>query len=151
MTAPLLDKINADFIVAMKARDEGVVSTLRMLKSAVQYKGIEGSAKRELTDAEVLDVLTKQGKQRRESIDAFVKGGRQDLADKEKAELAIIERYLPAQMSEAEILKIVKDAIAAVGAASVKDMGKVMAVVTPQLKGKADMGKVSAFVKAQFV
>ncbi len=150
MAAPLLEKINADFTAAMKAKSENVVSTLRMLKSAVQYKGVEGSAKHELTDAEVLDVVTKQAKQRRESIDAFVKGGRQDLADKEKVELAIIERYLPAQLSEAEILKVVKDAIAAVGASSVKDMGKVMAAVTPQLKGKADMGKVSALVKAQF-
>jgi len=149
MAAPLLEKINADLTTALKAKDETLVSVLRMLKSAVQYKSVEGSARKELSDGEVLDVLAKQAKQRRESIDAFLKGGREDLADKEKAELAVIERYLPARLPEEEILKAVADAIASTGAASVKDIGKVMAAVTPVLKGKADMGKVSALVRAR--
>ncbi len=149
MAAPLLEKINADLTSALKAKDEALVSVLRMLKSAVQYKSVEGSARKELSDGEVIDVLTKQAKQRRESIDAFLKGGREDLADKEKAELAVIERYLPAHLPDDEILKVVTEAVAAVGAASIKDMGKVMAAVTPVLKGKADMGKVSALVKAR--
>jgi uncharacterized protein len=145
--SPLFDKINADVITAMKAKDEATLSTLRMLKSAIKYKEVD--LKRDVTDEEVIDVLTKQAKQRRESIEGFEKGGRAESAAKEKVELALIEKYLPASLSDAELAKLIEEAIKTTGAAGPKDMGKVMGVLTPKLKGKADMGKVSGLVKAK--
>ena len=145
--SPLFDKINADLITSMKAKDEATTSALRMLKSALKYKEVD--LKRELKDEDVIDVLSKQAKQRKESIEGFEKGGRQDMADKEKAELALIEKFLPAGLSDAELAQLIEEAIKASGAAGPKDMGKVMGVLTPKIKGRADMGKVSALVKAK--
>ena len=145
--SPLFDKINSDMIAAMKAKDEASTSALRMLKSALKYKEVD--LKRELKDEDVIDVLSKQAKQRKESIEGFEKGGRAEMAAKEKAELALIEKFLPAALSEAELSQLIEEAIKASGAAGPKDMGKVMGVLTPKIKGKADMGKVSGLVKAK--
>ena len=145
--SPLFDKINADIITAMKAKDEAALSALRMLKSAIKYKEVD--LKREVTDEDVIDVLSKQAKQRKESIDGFEKGGRAESAASEKAELALIQKFLPAGLSEAELTQLIEQAIKSSGAAGPKDMGKVMGVLTPQIKGRADMGKVSGLVKAK--
>ena len=146
-SSPLFDKINADLITAMKAKNENVVSALRMLKSAIKYRELE--LKSEIKDEEVIDVLSKQAKQRRESIEGFEKGGRAESVAKEKAELALIEKYLPAALSESEITGFIEAAVKETGAAGPKDMGKVMGWLTPKLKGRADMGKVSGLVKAK--
>lgn len=145
--SPLFDRINADIITAMKAKDEASLSALRMLKSAIKYKEVD--LKREVTDEDVVDVLAKQAKQRKESIEGFEKGGRTDAAASEKAELALIEKYLPAGLSDADLAKLVEETIKAVGAAGPKDMGKVMGALTPKIKGRADMGKVSTLVKTK--
>jgi uncharacterized protein YqeY len=145
--SPLFDKINADIVTAMKAKNEAALSALRMLKSAIKYKEVD--LKREIKDEEVIDVLSKQAKQRRESIEGFEKGGRAESAASEKAELALIEAYLPAGLSEAELAQLIEEAIKSTGAAGPKDMGKVMGVLTPKIKGKADMGKVSGLVKSK--
>jgi uncharacterized protein YqeY len=145
--SPLFDKINADLITAMKAKDEAALSALRMLKSAIKYKEVD--LKRELTNEEVIDVLTKQAKQRRESIEGFEKGGRAESAASEKLELALIEKFLPAALSDEELAKLVEEAVKATGAAGPKDMGKVMGWLTPKVKGKADMGKLSSTVKSK--
>ena len=145
--SPLFDKINADLVTAMKARDEASTSALRMLKSALKYKEVD--LKRELKDEEVVEVLSKQAKQRKESIEGFEKGGRAEMVAKEKAELALIEKYLPASLSDEELAKMVEEAIKSSGAAGPKDMGKVMGVLTPKVKGRADMGKVSGLVKGK--
>jgi len=145
--SPLFDKINADIILAMKAKDEAGLSALRMLKNAIGYKKVE--LKRELTDDEVIDVLSKQAKQRKESIEGFEKGGRAESAASEKAELALIQKYLPAGLSEAELAQLIEEAVKTSGAAGPKDMGKVMGLLTPKIKGRADMGKVSGLVKTK--
>jgi len=146
-SSPIFDKINSDIITAMKAKDEASLSALRMLKSAIKYKEVD--LKREVKDEDVIDVLSKQAKQRRESIEGFEKGGRADSAAKEKAELALIEKFLPAALSDAELSALIEEAVKSTGAAGPKDMGKVMGVLTPKIKGKADMGKVSGLVKAK--
>jgi hypothetical protein len=145
--SPLFDKINADIITAMKAKDEAGLSALRMLKSAIKYKEVD--LKREVTDEDVIEVLTKQAKQRKESIEGFEKGGRAESAASEKAELALIQKFLPAGLSDAELVQLIEAAVKSSAAAGPKDMGKVMAVLTPQIKGRADMGKVSGLVKAK--
>ena len=145
--SPLFDKINADIITAMKAKDEASLSALRMLKSAIKYKEVD--LKREVTDEDVIDVLAKQAKQRKESIEGFEKGGRAESAASEKAELTLIEKYLPAGLSDAELTKLIEEAVQSTGAAGPKDMGKVMGVLNPKIKGRADMGKVSGLVKAK--
>jgi uncharacterized protein YqeY len=145
--SPLFDKINADIITAMKAKDEASTSALRMLKSAIKYKEVD--LKREVKDEDVIEVLSKQAKQRKESIEGFEKGGRAEMAAKEKVELALIERYLPASLSDDELGKLIEEAIKAAGASGPKDMGKVMGVLTPKIKGRADMGKVSGLVKSK--
>ena len=145
--SPLFDKINADIITAMKAKDEAALSALRMLKSAVKYKEVD--LKREVKDEDVIDVLAKQAKQRKEAIEGFEKGDRPEMAAKEKAELAQLEKYMPAALSDGDLAQLIEEAVKASGAAGPKDMGKVMAVLTPKIKGKADMGKVSGLVKAK--
>jgi len=145
--SPLFDRINSDLITAMKAKDEATVSALRMLKSALKYKEVD--LKRELKDEDVIDVLSHQAKQRRESVESFEKGGRPELAAKEKVEMALIETFLPAKLTEAELDQIIAETIAACGAQSARDMGKVMGALTPKIKGKADMSKVSGLVKSK--
>jgi len=132
---------------AMRAKDAARLSTIRLLLAAIKQREVDERI--ELDDAAVLGVLEKMIKQRRESIVQFEKGGRQDLANNEKAEVQVLSAYMPAQMSDADIQKEIDSAISATGAAGAKDMGKVMAALKAKLAGKADMGKVSALVKAK--
>ncbi len=135
----LKDRLIQDMKEAMKARDQLRLSTLRLLISEIKNKEIE--AKGELKDEDILAIIQKAVKQRQDSIAQYEKGGRQDLADKEKAELEILKAYLPEELSREEILEIIDQAIAATGASSPKEMGKVMREVMPKVKGRAD-GKV---------
>ena len=137
---PLNEKIAADLTAAMKAKDAPRLSALRMLKAAVTNKGMVEKG-RDLEDAEVLQVVASLVKQRRDSIEQFTKAGRTDLADKETAEIAILEHYLPPAVSAEEIEAAVAAAIAETGASSAKDMGKVMKAVMPKLAGKNADGK----------
>ncbi len=137
---PLNEQIAADLTAAMKAKDAARLSALRMLKAAVTNKGMVEKG-RDLEDAEVLQVVASLVKQRRDSIEQFSKAGRTDLVDKETAEIAILEHYLPPAVSAEEIEAAVAAAIAETGASSVKDMGKVMKAVMPKLAGKNADGK----------
>jgi uncharacterized protein YqeY len=136
----LNEKIAADLTAAMKAKDAARLSALRMLKAAVTNKGMVEKG-RDLEDAEVLQVVASLVKQRRDSIEQFTKAGRTDLVDKETAEIAILEHYLPPAVSPEEIEAAVAAAIAETGASSVKEMGKVMKAVMPKLAGKNADGK----------
>ncbi len=147
MASAILEKINSDLVIAMKARNEAAVSALRMLKSAIKYREVD--LRRELTDEDVMDVLAKQAKQRKESIEGFEKGGRAESAAKEKAELVLIEKFLPAALSDDELNRFIEEAVKVTGAVGPKDMGKVMGWLNPKIKGKADMAKVSGQVKAK--
>jgi len=140
-------RILEDVKTAMKAREAARLSTLRMLTAAMKQREVDERI--ELDGAAILAIVEKLIKQRKDSISQFAKAGRQDLVDAETAELAVLAAYLPAQLSEAEVLAAIDAAIAAIGAASPKDMGKLMAQLKPQLAGKADMGKVSALIKAK--
>jgi hypothetical protein len=130
----------------MRASEKERLSTIRMVQAAIKQREVDERIV--LDDAQVIAVLEKMVKQRRESIVAFEQGGRADLADKEKSEIALLQVYLPAQLSEAEVDALIKDAIATTGASSMKDMGKVMAAVKAKAAGQADMGAVSARIKA---
>ena len=143
----LREQLNEHIKGAMKAREQDRLATLRLLLSAVKQREVDERIT--LDDAGVIAVVEKMIKQRRESIVQYEKGARQDLADKEKAEIAVLEAYLPKQLSQAEVEAVVSEAIASTGAKGAADMGKVMAVVKPRLAGKADMGKVSGLVKAK--
>jgi uncharacterized protein YqeY len=132
---------------AMRAKESARLSTIRLLLAAIKQREVDERI--ELDDAAVLGVIEKMIKQRRESIAQFEKASRTDLADAEKAEVAVLSAYLPAQMSDAEIQKQIDSVISETGAAGAKDMGKVMAALKPRLAGKADMGKVSGLVKAR--
>jgi uncharacterized protein YqeY len=143
----LAEQIEKDVIAAMKAKDAVKVSTLRMLKSALGNYLIQAK-KDKADDAEVLSLITKQAKQRRESLESFEKAGRKDLADKEKAELAILEAYLPKQLTDEELKAAVQSAIATSGAIGPADMGKLMKVLMPTVQGKADGKRVQEAVKA---
>jgi hypothetical protein len=135
----LRDKVNGDIAAAMKSKDPARLSALRMLKAAIMNKGIEKS--HDLDDAEVLQVVSSLVKQRRDSIEQFSKGGRTDLVEKESAEIKVLEEYLPPAASAADIDAAIAEAIAETGAASVKDMGKVMKAVMPRLAGKNADGR----------
>lgn len=139
------EQIEQDFIEAFKAKDEKRKGLLSMMKSALKNKEIE--AQKPLEDADVIDVLSKEAKKRRESALAYEQGGRADLAENEKAEVEMLTKYLPAQLGEEEIKKIVAETIAEVGATSMNDMGKVMGAVVAKTKGKADGGVVNKIVK----
>lgn len=142
----LKDKIVADMTAAMKAKDAALTSTLRMVKAAIMHREKEGGG--ELTDDDVMKLLRSQVKQRRDSVEQYLKAGRQELVDKETAEIKVIESYLPQGASEAEIETAVNEAIAETRAASMKDMGAVMKAVMPKLAGKnADGRAVSETVK----
>jgi uncharacterized protein YqeY len=143
----LREQLNEDIKTAMKARQAEKLGALRLLLAAVKQREVDERII--LDDAGVISVVEKMIKQRKDSISQFEKGARQDLADKEKFEVAILEAYLPQQLAQAEIDAIIADAVAATGAKSPADMGKVMGAVKPKLAGRADMGKVSALVKAK--
>jgi len=147
----LRDDINNALKEAMKARNERAVSTLRLVNSALKNADIEarGAGKPPLGDAEVLPLLQKMIKQRQESVELYQKGGRDDLVKQEQEEIAIISGYLPKQMSEAEMAAAIDAAIKEAGAASMKDMGKVIGVLRGKYAGQMDMAKASGLVKAK--
>jgi uncharacterized protein len=141
------EKINDDLKTAMKAGDKGRVGTLRLVNAAIKSADIDARPKDKIGDADILSVMAKMIKQRRDSIEQFVAGNRQDLADKEAAEIAIIEGYMPAQMNEAAAKGAIAAVIKEVGAAGPKDMGRVMAALKAKYAGQMDFGKASAAVK----
>ena len=143
----LTEQVEKDIITAMKAKDAVKLSTLRMLKSALGNYLIQAK-KDKADDAEVLSMIAKQAKQRRESLESFEKAGRQDLADKETMELAILESYLPKQLTDEELQKEVRKAIEVSGAKGPADMGKLMKALMPAIQGKADGRRVQDAVKA---
>lgn len=143
----LKEKIKDDIKQAMRDKNESRLGTLRMLSAAIQRREVDERI--QLDDAQVIAVIEKLVKQGRESIEQYVKGGRQELADKESGEIAVFQAYLPQQLSEAEIDQLVAEAIAATGASSIKDMGKIMGALKPKLQGRADMGKVGGKIKAK--
>jgi uncharacterized protein YqeY len=139
--------LQEDIKAAMRAKDGDKLTTLRLITAAIKQKEVDDRV--DLDDAGVLAILEKMVKQRKDSISQFQAGGRQDLVDKEQAELAILSTYMPEQLSEAEVAKAVDAALAQVGATGPQDMGKVMAVLKPSLAGKADMGLASQLLKAR--
>ncbi|WP_193665841.1 GatB/YqeY domain-containing protein [Nocardioides kribbensis] len=147
----LKDRLRADLTTAIKARDEVRSSTLRMVLSALTNAEVAGKQARELTDDDVVGVLTSEAKKRREAATAFADGGRDEMAAKERAEAEVIADYLPEQLSDAEVADIVSAAVAQTGAAGegMRAMGKVMGLVQPQVKGRADGGAVAAEVRRQ--
>ncbi len=142
----LKETLSEDMKAAMRAKDSEKLATIRLINAAIKQREVDERI--ELGDDQVLSVIEKMIKQRKDSITQFEAGGRQDLADIEKAELAILSTYMPAALSEAEVQAEVAAAVAAVGAAGPQDMGKVMGVLKPKLAGRADMTAVSAMVKA---
>jgi uncharacterized protein YqeY len=142
----LKDQITEDMKAAMRAKETTRLGTIRLLTAAMKQKEVDERV--ELTDTMVLTIIEKMIKQRKDSIQQFEAGGRQDLADIEKTELSILAAYMPASLSEAEIKAEVAAAVTASGAANAQDMGKVMAIIKPKLAGRADMTMVSALVKA---
>jgi len=146
----LREKFTADLKTAMLGRDEMGVHTLRLINAAVKQKDIDSrtaESREGISDAQILSLLQTMVKQRQESISMYEKGGRKDLADKEAAEIKVIERYLPQQLSEAEVAEAVAATIAAIGAASIKDMGKVMAALKEKYSGQMDFAKAGTVVK----
>jgi uncharacterized protein YqeY len=141
----LKQQLSDDMKAAMKGGDKSTLGVIRLINAAIKQKEVDERI--ELDDAAVLAVLDKMVKQRRDSVSQYDAAGRTDLADVERAEIIVIERYLPAKMGEAEILVAIDAAIAETGASSAADMGKLMGVLKPKLAGQADMGQVSALVK----
>jgi uncharacterized protein YqeY len=139
-------KLNEESAVAAKAKDKIRLSAIRMLKTALHNKEID--LMRQLNESEILQILSAIVKQRKDSIEQFAKGGRNDLVEKEEAELKVVQEFMPAQMSDEEVETVIKKTIADAGAVSVKDMGKVMKILMPQLTGKADGKAVGEKVKA---
>lgn len=145
MAEHLRDKIQTDIKEAMKSKAVARLGTLRLISAAI--KQIEVDNRVTLDDPGIVDVLSKMVKQRRDSVTQYQKGGREDLAEKEAAEIEIIQAYLPESIPEAELVAMIGEAIAQLGANSMKDMGKVMGVIKPKIAGRADMGEVSQLVK----
>lgn len=141
----LLSKLNDDMKTAMKAKEKETLQVIRMLKASLQNEQIKVG--RDLTEDEELTVLSREMKQRRDSLTEFERAGREDLTEKVKGEITIVEQYLPTQLTDEEIRQIVVDAIEKTGASSPKEFGKVMGLVMPQVKGKADGNQVNAVVK----
>jgi uncharacterized protein YqeY len=143
----LKEKLHADLTQAIRSRDEIVSGTVRMLLAAITNEEVAGKAAKVLTDAEIITVLSREAKKRREAVEAYTQAKRDDLAGKEKAEAAVIANYLPEQLSEDEIKKLIHEAIAETGASGHAGMGLVMKVLQPKIAGKADGGVVSRLVK----
>lgn len=141
------DKINEDMKSAMRAHDTARLGTIRLLRAAVKQREIDEQI--DATDAQVMEVIAKMVKQRRDSVEQYRAGGREDLAQKEQAEIDVLSSYLPQQLTEAEINAIIDEAVAAAGITGMAGMGKVMGLVKPRVTGRADLGKVSALVKAR--
>jgi hypothetical protein len=143
----LRERVTEDMKTAMRAKDAPRLAAIRLLQAAIKQREVDERI--ELDDAQVVAVIEKMLKQRRDSISQYEAAKRDDLADVEKFEVSVLQAYMPQALSDAEVEQMVVDAIAASGAAGVKDMGKVMAAVKPQVAGRADMGKVSALIKAK--
>jgi len=145
--SPLKSRISDDMKSAMKAGEKERLGTIRLILSAIKQQEVD--SRKDLDDSDILAILDKMSKQRRESIDQFEKAGRDDLAGKEKAELEILQTYLPSQLGDEEIKTLINEAIEATGAEAMKDMGKVMGILKPKMQGRADMAAVSAQVKSR--
>lgn len=145
--ASVKQRIQDNVKTAMRSKDKERVSTLRMILAAIKQKEIDENI--ELDDVQTLAVLDKMVKQHRDSIAQYQQGGRADLVDKETRELAIVQSYLPAPLTDAEINALLHQAIQETGAQSIQDMGKVMAVLKPKVQGRADMGRISGLVKGK--
>lgn len=143
----LKDRINGDVKQAMRDKDREKLSALRMITAAIKQKEVD--ERTELDDSRVLAVLDKLSKQHRESIQQYDSAGRADLADKERFELDVLQAYLPEQLGDEEIFRLIESAIGQTGAESIRDMGKVMGVLRPQIQGRADMAAVSDRVKSR--
>lgn len=143
----LKQQINEDMKSAMRAKETARLGAIRLLLAAMKQREVDERI--ELTDADVVAIIEKMLKQRRDSISQYKAANRQDLVDVEEFEVSVLQTYMPQQLSEAEIAAVIAEAIAATGAAGPQDMGKVMGVVKPRLAGRADMGKVSGLIKAQ--
>ena len=143
----LKERITEDMKAAMRAKESARLSAIRLLLSAMKQREVDERI--ELTDADVMGIIEKMIKQRRESIVQYEKGARADLADAEKFEVGVLSAYLPQQMSEADVAAAIEGALAETGAKTMPDMGKVMAILKSKLAGRADMGKVSALVKSK--
>lgn len=141
-------KLQGDLNTAIRGRDEVSSSTIRMLLTAITNEEVAGKEKRELKDDEIITVLSREAKKRREAAEAFEAAGRADKAAAEKAEGEVIAKYLPEQLSEADVQKLIDEAIASTGAAGPSDMGKVMGAIKGKIAGKADGAMVSNLVKA---
>ena len=141
----LLEQINKDMVTSMKSKDSFTLGVIRMAKGAIQLESI--NKKKELTDDEVVAVLSKQIKIRNDSIEEFSKANRLDLVELNKKEIEVLNKYMPEQLSDEEVEKIIDEAIASVKPTSSKDMGLIMKEVTPKVKGRADMAKVSSLIK----
>ncbi|MFG1920428.1 GatB/YqeY domain-containing protein [Cryptosporangium sp. NPDC048952] len=145
----LKNRLTTDLTTAMKAKDEIVTSTIRMALTAIRNEEVAGKAARELSEDEVLRVLTREAKKRVEAAEAFASGGRGDRADRERAEGEVLNRYLPAQLSDEELAAVVAGALAEAGVSDVKQMGKAMKAVQTAVAGRAQGGRVAAEVKRQ--
>jgi hypothetical protein len=145
----LKQQITDDMKVAMRAKETARLGAIRLLLAAIKQREVDERI--ELSDADVVAIIEKMNKQRRDSISQYEAAGRQDLADIEKFEMGVLQTYMPQQLSDAEIAQAVSEAISSTGAAGPQDMGKVMGVLKSRLAGRADMGKVSALIKAQLV
>ena len=146
---PLKTQLHADLTTAIKARDELRTATLRMVLAAVTTEEVAGKQARELSDDEVLKILAREGKKRREAAEAFEGGGRPELAERERAEGGVIEQYLPKQLDDEQLRELVAAAISESGVSGPQGMGAVMKVVTPKVAGRAEGGRVAAEVKRQ--
>lgn len=144
----LKETLKSDLTEAIRSSDKVVSGTIRMVLTAITNEEVSGKAARVLSDDEIITVLSREGKKRREAAEEFAKAGRTDRAAEEKAEGEVIAKYLPAQLSEDDIKKLIAAAVASTGAAGPADMGKVMGVIKPQIAGKADGALVSSLVKA---
>ena len=145
----LKDRLQSDLTTAMKAGDEVTKATLRMVLTAIGNEEVAGKQARGLTDDEELKVLAREGKKRREAAEAYHAGGAQERAERELAEEQVIARYLPTQLSDDELSKLVAEAVAETGASGPQAMGQVMKVVSPQTAGRAEGGRVAAEVRRQ--
>lgn len=143
----LKQQISDDMKAAMRAKETARLGAIRLLLAAMKQREVDERI--ELTDADIVAIIEKMLKQRRDSISQYEAANRQDLADVEKFEVAVLQTYMPQQFSEAEIISAIGEVITATAAAGPQDMGKVMAAIKPKLAGRADMGKVSALIKAQ--
>lgn len=142
----LITRLKDEQKAAMKAKQKVRLGTIRLIMAAIKQQEVDGQ--KTLNDDEILAVLTKMVKQRRDSVAQYQSAGREDLAEVERNEISVLEEFMPQPLTDDEVDSLVKEAIASSGAASMQDMGKVMAVLKPQVQGRADMGKVSQLVKA---